>query len=92
MAYTSETFKAMHMKTPPYGFCINILFASTIILIFTGIILNILSRILILKIKLLRVPTVHFEQNNCRNSRENTKSIIPSWKEGKKPPKIHTEN
>ena len=48
------------MKKPLDGLCNHILFASTLILIFKGIFIHNISRILIIKLKLLRVPIVYF--------------------------------
>ena len=50
---------------PQDGFCTHLLFASAIILIFDGIFLHRLSRILKIKLKWLRVSTADFASKNA---------------------------
>ena len=47
-------------KNPSYGFCAHILYASTIILIFSGLFLHRISRLLVVNLKWLRIPIVYF--------------------------------
>ena len=62
MAQTPKTFQAIHiystnLKKYPDGFCNHIFFASAIILIFGGLFLRRLSRLLKFKLGFLRVST-----------------------------------
>ena len=83
MSHTPKIFQDIHIyfkkvKKPPDGFCTHFFFASSIILIFGGIFLDRLSRILRFNIKWLRVSTANLDRKNCRTRRENPKSIKPS--------------
>ena len=69
MAHTHITFQAIHIyfakvKKPPDEFCTHLFFASTIILIFGGLFLHRLSRLLKFKINWLRVPKTEFARQN----------------------------
>ena len=62
MEHTPKTSQALNInftrvKKPPYGFCTHLFLASTIILISGGLFLHMISRILKLKLKWIRVPT-----------------------------------
>ena len=65
MAHAPKTSQAVHiyftkMKKPPYGFCNHLFFASEINIIFGGLFLHSLYRLLKVKINFLRVPTNYF--------------------------------
>ena len=97
MSHTPKKFQSIHIyftkvKKPPDGLCIHLLFASAIILIFSGIILHSLSRILKVNIKLLRVPTTEFSRQKCITRRDNPNSSKRSWKAKNNPPKGHIKN
>ena len=80
------------LKMPPDGFSTHLFFASAIILIFGGLFLHRLSRLLKYNPNLVRVPTTDFARKKCRTRRYNPKSIRPSWKARNKPPKVRTKN
>ena len=70
----------------------HIFFDSTIILIFEGLFLHRLSRILKVNLNWLRVPTTDFARQKFRTRRDNKSSSNPSWKARKKTSKEHTKN
>ena len=97
MAYTSETFQSVHiystkLKKTQYGFFTQFFFALTIIIIFCGLLLNRVSRLLIVNIKWLGVPIVDFSKKRCRNKRYNPKSSKPSCNARNTPPKGRNKN
>ena len=97
MVQTPKTFQAIHIhfekvKKPTYEFCTHLFFASEMILIFGGLFLYRLSRILKLKLNWIRVTTNELARERLRTRRENTNSSNISWKARKKPPKGHTKN
>ena len=57
------------LNKPLDVFCTHLLFSSGIILIFGGILLDRLSRMLKSKLKLIRMPTTDFARQKCRTSR-----------------------
>ena len=73
------------VNNPPAGFCTNIFFAPRIILTFGGLFLYMLSRIIRVNIKWLRVPMIDLKKT--KNRIENPKQSKPIWKARKKPPK-----
>ena len=75
------------MKKPTDGFCTHIFFASEIIIIFGGLFLHRLSRIL-----KVWVAKTDFERQKWITKRWNPNSIKLSWKAKKRPPKVHTKN
>ena len=80
------------VKKPPDEFFTNILFASEIILIFGGLFLHRLSRILKFKLKCLRMPKNDFSGQKFRTRRENPNSSKPSWRSRNQPLQGHTNN
>ena len=97
MAHTPKTFQAIHiyftiLKKPTDLFFTHLFFASAIILIFGGLFLHSLSRILKVKPNLLRVPETEFAREKIRTRRDNPNSSKISWKAIKNPPKGHTKN
>ena len=54
---------------PPYGFCTHLFFASGIILIFGGLFLHRISKIIKVKLNWLRVPTTESARQKCRTRR-----------------------
>ena len=84
--YSLYTYILHKLKKPPYGFCTHILFDSAIILIFGGIFLHRLSRILKFNIKWLRVPTTEFSRQKCITRRYHPNSSKPIWKARKSLP------
>ena len=80
------------MNKPPYGFCAHLFFVSTIILIFGGLFLHRLYRLLKVKINCLRVSTTEFDRKKFRTRRYNPNPINLSWKARKNPPKGKTKN
>ena len=80
------------LKKPPDGLFTNIFFASAIILIFGGLFLHRLSRLLKFNLNWIRVPKTDFERQKCRTRRDNPNSSNPIWKARKKPHKGHTKN
>ena len=86
------TFILQLFKKPPDGFCTHPLFASSITLIFGGLFLHRISRILKAKLDWLKMPTIEFSRQKCVTKRENPNSSKLSWMEIKKPPKGHTKN
>ena len=75
MAPISKTFQYIHtystkVKNPPDGIFTHILFSSEIILIFSGLFLHRLYRLLKVNIKWIRVPTLILK-SNYRTMREN---------------------
>ena len=82
-------FILQKLKNPPYGFCTPLFFASAIILIFGGLLLHRLSRILKFKINWLRVPITDYARKKFRTRRDNPNPSKLSWKKRKKPPKGH---
>ena len=79
------------MKNPPDEFCTHLFFASAIILIFGGLFLHILSRLIKFNTNCLRVPTTDFARQKYTTRRDNPNSSKLSWKVIKKPPKGHTK-
>ena len=97
MAQTSKnskpyTFILQKVIKPPNLSCTRLLFESEIILIFSGIFLHRLSRILKINIKWMRVKKDYFSRQKCIIRRDNTKSDKPSWKARNNPHKFHTKN
>ena len=97
MAHTPKTFQDVHIflqkvKKPPDGFFNNIFFASAIILLFCGLFLHRLSRILKFKLKWVRAQKTDFSRQKFRNRRDNPNSSKPIWKARKKPLKDHNKN
>ena len=80
------------VKKPPDGFYTCIFFASAIILIFGGLFLHRLSRLLEVDIKWIRFLPTYFVWQHCRNRRENTNWGNPSWNARKRTPKGHTKD
>ena len=80
------------VKNPPDGFSTSLLFASATIPIFVGLFLHILSMLLNVKLKCLRVPIADFERRNCRTRRDNPKSNKTIWQAINKTPKGRTKN
>ena len=83
------TFILKKVKKPPYGFHTHLFFASEIILIFGGIFLHRISRLLKLKFKRIRVPQTEFSRQIWKTRRENPNLSNPSWKARKKTLKFH---
>ena len=90
--YKPYMFILQKLKKPQNGLCTNLFFDSEIILIFGGLFLYILSRLLKLKLNWLRVITTDFTRQKHRTRRENPNSSKLSWKARKKPPKANTKN
>ena len=70
--HTPKTFQGINiyftkMKKPPDGFCTHLFFVSSIILIFGGLFLHSLSKLLKVYIKWLRVPTTDFVRKKMQN-------------------------
>ena len=86
MAHTSKTFQSIQIyftksNKTPYGICINLFFASEIILIFGGLFLHRLSRLLKVNLNSIMVPTTDFARQKCRTRRDNNpNSRNPSYK------------
>ena len=96
-AHTPKTFQSLHIyfikvKNPPDGFCSRLLFASVVIIIFGGIFVHRLYRILKVQLKLIKVPTTDFERQKFSTRRENQNSSKPIQKARNKPPKGYTKN
>ena len=90
-AHTYKTPKALcvhpkNMMNPPDGFCTHLFLYLSIILIFSGLFIHMLSRIIKFKLKWLKVPTAYFT-NKCRTRREKPKSEKLIWKARNNPPK-----
>ena len=66
------------LKNPPDGFFTHLFFVSEIILIFGGLFLHRLSRLLKVNINCIMVPTTDFARQKCRTRRDNQNSINPS--------------
>ena len=79
-------------KKPPVVFCTHLFFASETILIFGGVFLHMLSRILRSKLNWLRVPKNELLRQKCRTRSDNPNSSKLIWRAKKKPPKGHTKN
>ena len=70
MAHTHKTSQAMHiyftkMKKPTDTFCTHLFFASAIILIFGGLFLHRIPRLLKVNLNLIRAPTTDFSRKNA---------------------------
>ena len=63
--FKPNTFIIQTVKNPPDRFCTYILFASKIILIYSGIFLYRLSSLLRVNIKWLKVTTFYFSKKNA---------------------------
>ena len=85
-------FILQKLKKPPDRFFTHLFFASAIILIFGGLFLHRLSRLLKFNLNWIRVPKTDFARQKFRNRRDNQNSSNPIWKVRKKPPKGHTKN
>ena len=79
------------MKKPPDGFCTLLFFASATILIFVGIFLHRLSRLIKVNLKWIRLPKTDSARQKCIIRRYNTNKSKPSWKARNKPRKCHTK-
>ena len=80
------------VKKPPDGFYTCIFFASAIILIFGGLFLHRLSRLLKVNLKWIRVKTTDSAGIFFGTRIKNPNSSKPSWKKINKPPKCHTKS
>ena len=78
------------MKKPPYIYCTPTFFDSTIILIFSSLILYWLSRIIRVKLKWIKVQTVDDANQNFRNRIENPKLSKPPICKTKKRPFVYS--
>ena len=85
-------FILQKLKNPPDGFFTHLFFASAIILIFCGLFLYRLYRLLKSHPNLIRVPKTDSARKKCRTRTSNPNSSNPSWKARKNPPKGHTKN
>ena len=75
MEHTFKTFQIIHInftkvKNPPDGFCAHLIFALAIILIFRGLFLHTLYRLIKSKLNWLRVSTTDFERQIFRTRRQ----------------------
>ena len=90
--YMPYTFILQKVNKSPDGFCTHIFFALKMILIFGGIYLHILSRLLKVNLKLLKATNTYFARQHLITSRDNSNSSKPNWKARNKPTKGHTKN
>ena len=86
------TFIKKRLKKPPNGLCNLLLFASAKILIFGGLFIHRISRILKFKLNWLRVPTTDFARQKLTTMMENPCSSNVIWKARKNPSKGHPKN
>ena len=84
------TFILQKLKKPPDGFRYCLFFALEIIMIFGGLFLHRISRLIKGNLKLIRLSKTDFAIQKFITRRENQNSIKPSCKEIKKLPKDHT--
>ena len=72
----SKTYKRFKtkVKKPPDRFCTHLFFASSVILIFGGILLHRFFRLLKFNLKWIRVPTIDFSRQKCRTRKEDPNS------------------
>ena len=69
-----QIFTLQKVKNPPDGFCTHLFFASSVILIFGGILLHRFFRLLKFNLKWIRVPTIDFSRQKCRTRKEDPNS------------------
>ena len=75
------TFILQKVKNPPDGFCTHILFVPSIILIFGGLFLHSIFRIIKVKLTWIRATKTDFERQKIITRRYNSKYFKPSRKE-----------
>ena len=85
------TYILQKSKKPPGGLYNNLFFASETILIFGGLFLHRLSRLLKIKFNWIKVTKTELERQKLRTRRYNQNSSKPSWKARNNPPKCHTK-
>ena len=86
------TFILQKLNKPSDILCTHIFFASEIILIFSGVFVHRISRILKVNLKWIRVTAIDFSRQKHITRGGNPKSEKPSWKARNEPPKCHTKN